>query len=127
MRDGTCHHPRRRQRRRFEFCSYQGRIRANGWHRTSDSWRGFLEFLKKTDPRPCSSPRRNQCRRGTTRPGRDQDPARWSCSGREIFQGPILWDPIDDAVWYERPKKPRMRVPVTGGRWNWFDADLEGG
>lgn len=64
----------------FAFC--------NLWQQRFDRW-------------PCSSPRRNQCRRGTRRPGRDYDPAQWACAGREMFQGPIAWWPIHEYVWYE--------------------------
>jgi len=42
-----------------------------------------------------------------------------------MFLGPILWSPINDEIWYERPEKPLPRVPVTGAVWNWFDADFE--
>lgn len=61
----------------------------------------------KTNSFPCTSPRRNQCRRGTARPGRSKDPAQWGCVGRELFQGPLERLPISDKL--IEPK----RVPTT--------------
>jgi hypothetical protein len=54
MRNGECSYPKRRQRKKLEFCSYQGRIRANGWLAKSESWRGFFAFLERTNPHPCT-------------------------------------------------------------------------
>lgn len=102
----ACSHPRKRQRRKLEFCcARQGQIRANGWIEMSKSYRALFTWLWKRWHWPCSSPRRNQCRRGTSRPGRDYDPARWPCTGpggRDLFLGPLMWSPIDEAIWYER-------------------------
>lgn len=70
--------------------------------------------------RDCTSPRRNQCRQGTARAGRSVDPAHWNCRGYDAFQGPLRYHPISSAPW-----RWALRVPVTAGRWDWFNAALE--
>jgi hypothetical protein len=71
----------------------------------------WWEQEEEPDRRPCTSPRRNQCRAGASPVGRS-----WAngwpgdlCTVQRVPYGPI---------------QRRMRVPIVGGRWDWFNAEL---
>jgi hypothetical protein len=71
---------------------------------------------------PCTSPRRHHCRNGSTSSKHYASPAQWGCKGWHVFQGPLRYYPIDDEP--DRPRPKRLHVPVTNGRWCWFQADF---
>lgn len=73
---------------------------------------GFSIARPRSDRWYCTSPRRHQCRAGASPIGRS-----WAngwpgdlCTVQRVPYGPV---------------QQRMRVPVTNGRWDWFNADLE--
>jgi hypothetical protein len=71
--------------------------------------------------RPCTSPRRNQCRAGLSHAS---DLRRFQHErAHGYFPHPPMWGFCQELGLDGEPE-PRMYVPIVGGRWDWFNADL---